>query len=105
VNPENLPSGELSDKLRNWDIEFKQAIQAADVIWGVDVHDEERRSLFYGKETMELIIASNTAAPVKVLRVPVDFDTDDLDTLAAACNVWKGSCCYHGVPEPDKEQP
>jgi hypothetical protein len=27
--------------------------------------------------------------------VPIDFHTDDLEVLIAACVVWKGSCCYH----------
>jgi hypothetical protein len=28
--------------------------------------------------------------------IPVDFATDDVETLCAACMSLKGSCCYNG---------
>jgi hypothetical protein len=91
---EDLPVGNLIKKLA--DPEFREKIASADIILGIDVHDEEHQSLFFGRTALESIIRSGRERKMSVFGVGVDFKTNDLEALAAACVVLKGSCCYKG---------
>lgn len=87
-----LRLGSLRKRIFNPD--FRRKISRAGVVWGVDVRDPENRSLFFGKPTLERIVKTGKAELVTVVGIPVDYETDDLEVLAAACLTLKGSCCY-----------
>jgi hypothetical protein len=74
-------------------------VREADVIFGVHPDDPDNRSLFYGESTLKRIARTGNAREVRVAELPVDFDTEDLECLAAAVTVAKGSCCYRGRGE------
>ncbi len=90
-HPSDQP-GTLRNRIFRPDV--RQAISDAGVVVGVDVRDPENRSLFFGKATLERIVKSGNGKLMSVARIPVDYETDDLEVLAAACLVLKGSCCY-----------
>ena len=72
---------------------FVDELKAAEVVLGVDVKDRGNEELFFGRRVPE-----TAERGVRVLRVPIDFDTDDPEVLAAACARWKGSCSYRPGP-------
>src|SRR3954452_847065 len=72
---------------------FVEELKAAEVVLGMDVKDRGNEGLFFGRRVPEA-----AGRGVRVLRVPIDFDTDDPEVLAAACARWKGSYCYRGGP-------
>jgi hypothetical protein len=86
--------GDLIQQLS--DPETKATLKEADVIMGVDVRNPDNSSIFYGKATLERISKGSGGRTLGVARVPVDFETDDLEALAAFCVHEKGSCCYVG---------
>jgi hypothetical protein len=79
-------------------------IERADVIIGVDMANDNK-TLFYGRSMLKLI-AEGYEGPqgvsLTVLRVPVDFNTDDPEWLAAACEAFKGGC---DIPEDGWDEP
>jgi hypothetical protein len=68
-------------------------IRDADVILGVDVRTGDR-SLFYGRSALERGVETGEALSARFMIVPLDFATDELEMLVAACVILKGSCCY-----------
>ena len=72
---------------------FVAELEAAEVVLGVDARAPGDEQLFFGRRVPEA-----AGRGVGVLRVAIDFDTDDPEVLAAACARWKGSCCYRGGP-------
>jgi hypothetical protein len=92
----------LSTRLPLLDPDFKDSIVHADIVVGVGTKDPEYKALFYGRRTMERIAARDESRDVSWLDVPIDFDTDDVEALVAACKKWKGSSCYnHGHQPPN----
>jgi hypothetical protein len=87
------PQGNLLRALANADL--RESIKRAGVILGVDVHNPENRSLFFGKRTLAGGIRTGRTKELEVLALPVDFRTDDVEALSAACLALKGSCCYN----------
>lgn len=85
------PQGTLHAKLA--DPAARQAIQDAGVIFGVNSRTGGE-SLFFGKATLERILKTGQGKELPVIKVPVDFRTDDPEVLAAACLTLKGSHCY-----------
>jgi hypothetical protein len=101
---EILPPGQLMISLA--DPDFRQAIRDAGIVFGVDVLDESNRSLFYGKATLERIARTGKGKGMLVVNVPIDFASDDVEALCAACLTLKGSCCYNGDDdEPEMINP
>ena len=81
----------------------KETIEHADVIIGVNKEDGAE-TVFYGQSLLALIAngyEGPTGFACRVLRVPVDFsdESDEPETLAAACLAWKGSCDAPSYPE------
>jgi hypothetical protein len=64
----------------------------ADAVVGIDLVDD-RRAIFYGRETIREA-ASDPDTRLKVIHVVLDFDTNQVETLAAICDVLKGSHCF-----------
>jgi hypothetical protein len=104
---DDLPVGRLIKWLL--DPEAQGSIARAGLILGVNVRDPEQKSLFFGRATLKRIKRSGKEREMHVLEVPVDFETNDLEALVAACVAIKGSCCYraygaHG-DEPHRINP
>jgi hypothetical protein len=74
-------------------------IEEAGVIFGVDSRTG-RESLFFGKATLERIVCSGKSKQVAMISIPIDFATNDVEVLCAACLTLKGSHCYQ---TPDGE--
>ena len=76
------------------DSEVRAAMRRAEVIYGVDVNTR-MGSVFYGVERNE---ASGKCKfnenPAQVVAVAIDFDSNELDSLAATTQELKGSCRY-----------
>jgi hypothetical protein len=89
----DYPPGRLREAIAR--PEVREQIRDAGVIFGTDVHNPGNRSLFFGKANLERILKSGRARATRVTAVPVDFDTDDVEVLVAACITLKGSCCYN----------
>src|SRR5258706_11707666 len=96
IPPSNrVPRGNLRAFLEE-DAEASASIRNADVIFGVDVHNSGEKLLFFGKATLEQIVRTGDGRKALIVNVPVDFDTDDVECLVAACMQVKGSCGYNG---------
>jgi hypothetical protein len=101
-DPNNRVMAYLSDPAN------RSQFLAAGVIFGVN-EKSGTESLFFGKATLERIIRTGHGKMLGVMRVPLDFDTDEPEALGAACKVLKGSCCYKGQgdnpDDPDDIEP
>jgi hypothetical protein len=69
-----------------------EEIRSADVVIGVDLKTGDE-TVFYGLSLLRLIAQGlePEVLGLKVLRVPIDWDTDEPKQLAAACVAVKGS--------------
>jgi len=67
--------------------ELLARIRPADVVIGVNLHNGEE-TVYYGLEHLQ------TGAKGRVEKIPVNYETDEPDMLAAACVTAKGSCDY-----------
>ena len=71
-------------------------IQDADIIFGVDTTDQSER-IFYGKSWLTTLATDYKrlkGTAVRVLRVPIDWDSDEPEILGAMCMTLKGSCDF-----------
>jgi hypothetical protein len=92
------------------DPEFREELRKADVILGVDRRTGQECGLFYGVSELKRIPKKDHEAALRVLRVPVDQDTDEPELLAEAVVALKGSCCFPADAEepmtrPDENRP
>jgi hypothetical protein len=69
------------------DEELVARIRPADVVIGVNAKTGEE-TVYFGLER------SKNHPGGRVVKVPVDYDSDEPDLLAAACVTAKGSCDY-----------
>ena len=92
---DRVPRGKLRAFLEE-DAGASASIRDADVIFGVDIHHPGEKSLFFGKATLEQIVRTGDGRKALIVNVPVDFDTDDVECLVAACMQIKGSYGYDG---------
>ena len=67
--------------------ELLARIRPADVVIGVDSQSGEE-TVYYGLQQLK------AGAKGRVVKIPVNYDTDEPDMLAAACVTAKGSCDY-----------
>ena len=74
-------------------IDPRRIMDSADVIIAVDVMSR-RESLVFGRQVLASIVRENIARGVRVLRVELDMDTDELERLLALTLVVKGSHDY-----------
>jgi hypothetical protein len=76
----------------------RQALHEADLIFGVDWMTQEG-VLVFGRHTMEEMIRSGQERTVRVLRIGVDQETEELERLVALVRVVKGWDDYSGSKE------
>jgi hypothetical protein len=80
------------------EVEMRKALLAADVVLGCDAHEPEKTYLFHGKDVLGQLVATGACHRFDVIKVAVDFFTDDAEVLQGACIAMKGSCCYRDEP-------
>jgi hypothetical protein len=102
--PPNSP-GRLLDRLADpvfreefldADLVFGDVIAPADVGIGKDARGTGDWVLFFGLVDMKRSHKAGTTVNLRAAVITVDFATDDVETLCAACMSLKGSCCYYG---------
>lgn len=71
----------------------RQMMHGAELIVGVNVMDQ-REFLVYGRATLERIAASSHPQPVKIVKIGLDCETDELEKLLALVRVVKGHDDY-----------
>jgi len=71
--------------------ELLEQIRPAEVVIGVNLENGEE-VVYFGREKLQ------TGVKGQVVKIPVDYDTDEPDLLAAACVTAKGSCDYGKGP-------
>jgi hypothetical protein len=81
--------------------EVRAVMKVADVIYGHDEAQGGKPVLFFGREALERIATAGREEFLSVFRVSYDSRTTQLEYLAAAVEVLKGSCCY----QPSGPQP
>jgi hypothetical protein len=74
--------------------QMREALRAADVVLGCDAYDPDKTYLFHGQDDLDQLAKTGASRRPEVLKVAVDFFTDDAETLRVACIALKGSCCY-----------
>jgi hypothetical protein len=70
----------------------QEVMEQADVVFGINKASGER-TVFYGKSLLDLIASGyegRAGLPLNILRVPIDFATDEPERLAAALFLVKG---------------
>src|SRR5262249_14996817 len=98
------PRDELQGRFS--DPDFRETFKRADLGIGVKLRDPKKSSIFYGMATLERVMRTGRAKEGLILKVPVDYETADVEYLIAACLTLKGSCCYNsGDGEPEMMDP
>lgn len=82
----------------NPDADPRQELHDADVILGVDVMSE-RQFFMYGREALAEIMRTRKGRPLRVARIAIDQETDELEKLSALVRVIKGRCDYESSAE------
>jgi len=71
---------------------YREQLKAAEVIFGV--YPDGSQTIFFGEQTLCQIVKQNTGLHLKVAKVPIRPETDDIEVLCAFCETQKGSCDY-----------
>ena len=87
------------------DPEFREQVRTAKVILGVDRRTGQECGLFYGVSELKQFPRKDHEAALRVLRVPMDQDTDEPELLAEAVLAIKGSCCFPADAEEPMTRP
>jgi hypothetical protein len=74
----------------NLSADYDQFILAADVVFGVDVMSE-REFLVFGRKALRDVLESDQLKGLKVFRVALDQDTEELEKLFALIRELRGS--------------
>jgi hypothetical protein len=75
------------------DPELREAIRTADVVRSIHPETGKQVGLFYGAATLARIARRGTGEHLKTLDVPIDVDTQDVETLYALVEHIRGACC------------
>jgi hypothetical protein len=94
---DSLPFGKLATSLH--DPVLHALVRSADVVLGVNPKTGKRSGLYYGIAALQRIVGSGIAEPLKVLKVPVDPATDDVEVLCVIVEHVKGAHCYGRPPD------
>ncbi len=84
-------------------------LEKADVIIAVDTTNYSE-TIFYGKSLLQLAaygyeISTDSGFPIyNVLRIPLDWDSDEPEVLADLCVTIKGSCDVVSVNQDDGDR-
>ena len=76
-------------------------IKEADVIFGVARDNPDKPTIFYGRDLLELLSQSSQTQKCRILRIAIDFESDDLERLCSAVQALKGRCDYES--DQDKQ--
>jgi hypothetical protein len=76
----------------------RELVRSAGLIWGYDPK-QNRMPLFYGRELLEDIAKGRASefAHQMLLCFTIDLTTDEPESLRAAVESLKGSCCYRAA--------
>src|SRR5262249_38520381 len=77
----------------NPEFDPRPALAAVEVILGVDVMTG-REFLVYGRDALERVVRSGRPMPMRVLKVGLDQETDELERLIALVLITKGRHDY-----------
>ena len=78
------PPGLLRSRMEDqW---LQGEIRAADVVMGIDPGTGEENGLYYGVAALRRVVRRGTPEDVRILRVPVDPNTDDVTEVL--CAIW-----------------
>jgi hypothetical protein len=77
----------------NLETDPRQELKDAEVIFGVDVMTRDQ-FLLYGRPTLKRISEGGESRSVKVMRIELDQDSDDLERILALMEVVKGRHDY-----------
>jgi hypothetical protein len=80
------PAGRIIKVLAT-DPAARRSIAGADVIIGIDRRAPAHGTLFFGRVVLERTARSGKEQDMHILEVRVDFETDDVEELIAACLV------------------
>ncbi|MFC1453022.1 hypothetical protein ACFLSJ_06710 [Verrucomicrobiota bacterium] len=69
--------------------EVRHAVGAAELVWGVDKRTGAGRPV-WGKSVLEAIVRRGQPARVPSVSFRLDFESDEVEYLVAACSVIKG---------------
>ena len=75
----------------------RQAVIEADVVIGVNTEDDSH-IIFYGVATLKRIVQNGKEKTMRVVHVPIDWESEDPEVLAAFCVTFKGSHDWDGTP-------
>jgi hypothetical protein len=71
--------------------ELRESVRAIDIVIATDRHDHRHNSIMYGRQWLRTVAAGLVGTQrARVGRVAIDFDTDELELLAAICMIEKG---------------
>lgn len=87
-----LRPGTLRDGLKLPEVLAK--IADADIVLGCNAQNLKDETVFFGLSPAARIVKEFTLVPAKIVRVAIDYETDDAEALAEACVALKGSCRY-----------
>jgi hypothetical protein len=73
--------------------EYREELRKADVVFGVDVNTQ-REFLVYGRATLEQIVTSGQGEHLRVARVELDQETNELEFLLAVIQTLRGHHDY-----------
>jgi hypothetical protein len=93
VIPINALFGESLEPNTSLPFHPGQFLAEADVIFGVNVM-EDRNFLVYGRKAIEEIALTGKKKDLRVVRIALDQETDELEKLIALVTVIKGKHDY-----------
>ena len=74
---------------------FREEFKEADVVIARPVNELTQGTCFFGLDKLLEVASGKRSARIDtVVEVVIDYATDELEYLAACCEVLKGSCCY-----------
>jgi hypothetical protein len=83
------------------DPEIQAMIKSADVIFGEDPATGVENGLYYGVAALRRIKRRQEPEQLRVVHVPIDPATDDVEALIVLVQGIKGACCYDALTKKD----
>jgi len=81
-------------------------VETADIIIGID-DTSHKETIFYGKSLLQLVAYGYempTESGFNILRIPLDWDSDEPEMLADLCVRIKGSCDVVSINQDDGDR-
>jgi hypothetical protein len=93
---EDLPRGWLQQRML--DPEVQAEVRRSDVVLGVNARTGEPAGVFYGIAALKRIMRRGETKQLRVMELPIDSDTDDIEAAIALVTTVKGAHCYGTGP-------